>query len=75
MSIKRISNRDLRDMAARLLADGWRLEERTSHPMFFAPWGKDIVTCANSPSNRRGIQNFRADIRRAYRLHGKVPPV
>lgn len=58
-------NRDVRDLLARLRAQGWEIRQaRSGHYRAAPPDGGRAVTVPATPSDPRALLNCRADLRR-----------
>jgi hypothetical protein len=44
---------------------GWSVTPGKRHLEIRNPEGRRVATCASTPSDRRAVLNFRADLRRA----------
>lgn len=76
MSYK-INDRDLRELAKEMEADGWRLEQTSGNKVKWIPPGGDerhVVFTATTCKDHRAIENIRRDLRNALRLAGKYMP-
>ncbi len=57
--------RELRRLAQRALARGWRIEVRGSGHLSWIPPRGRIVFTSSTPSDPRTVKNFRAQLKRA----------
>lgn len=66
MSIRYCANKDLNRAVRELVRTEWTFRRRSRHGRLIGPAGACIAV-ATTPSDRRGLANFRAEVRRASR--------
>lgn len=68
--MKYCSNKDIDKIIRRLVRQGWIFQRGGKHGRLVPPDGRKAVIVAASPSDRRGFQNFRRDLRK---ITGSTP--
>lgn len=66
MSIRYCADKDLNRAVRELVRTGWAFQRRTHHGRLIGPAGACIAV-ATTPSDRRALANFRAEVKRAHR--------
>jgi hypothetical protein len=63
----RTSNKELNKLLKAASKQNWRFKPpgNGGHVVCYSPDGKNIVTVSSSTKSRRGVQNARADFRKA----------
>jgi hypothetical protein len=57
--------KEYRKRVRKLVHEGWRIRATKSGATLLAPDGEHAVAIHGTPSDRRAVSNFQADIRRA----------
>ena len=57
-------NKETRELVRRVEKQGWRVEQRKDGWMCYSPDGKTMVLIHRTPSDRRGLQNTIARLRK-----------
>lgn len=58
------TRRDVQDLVAEAVAQGWRDDDRGNKVLLFSPDGQTIVTLHWTPSDHRWLANAYRDLRR-----------
>ncbi len=64
------NRRDVQDLVAETVEQGWRADDRGSKVLLFSPDGQTIVTLHWTPSDHRWRQNAYRDLRRGGFVRG-----
>lgn len=59
-------DKDTKKIVAKLIAQGWRIDESGKHPKAYPPdRTKPMVTISSTPSDHRAYKNMVAQLRRS----------
>lgn len=58
-------DKEINKILQQLVDQGWKVELRNGHWQCKSPCGRYIVTNGSTPSEYRGVKNFKSQLRRA----------
>jgi len=61
------ADKDIEELVRRMVRIGWRYRRGSKHGQLWAPGSSRPIIVPGTPSDRRCLQNFHADVRRAMR--------
>jgi hypothetical protein len=67
------SNKDWNALIKSLVRQGWRYTRRRKHGRLIAPAGGRFITVPCSPSDYRGLRNFRRQVAWIDKANGRRP--